>query len=135
MVELAQQERGEGTVSVEELEKELAKLRAEQKRLARAVALSDGIAELVDEPKKRNERIRQVEGDLRAAQAAPVAAKATAASIACEVTATFERLRHGIVGAPEEARAALRALFPRGLYFEPEEAAGLSQALRVSKRP
>jgi len=56
-----------GAKDVTGLEKELAGLRAEQKRLARAVATAgDDIPELVAELRLRNDRIRRLEADLAA---------------------------------------------------------------------
>jgi hypothetical protein len=61
-----------GAKDVTGLEKELAGLRAEQKRLARAVATAgDDIPELVAELRLRNDRIRRLEGDLAGARRSP----------------------------------------------------------------
>jgi hypothetical protein len=54
-----------GSKDLTVLEKDLASLRAEQKRLARAVATAgDDIPELVAELRLRNDRIRRLEADL-----------------------------------------------------------------------
>lgn len=55
-----------GAQDVASLEDELRDLRAEQKRLAKAVALSDDIAELVSELKKRAQRVKHLEARLEA---------------------------------------------------------------------
>jgi hypothetical protein len=50
------------------LEAELASVRAEQKRLAKAVALADDVPELVTELQQRSARIQNLEGQLIAAK-------------------------------------------------------------------
>lgn len=120
VVELAQQERGDDAVPVERLEKELEQVRKEQRKYAAAVAKAPDVTTLLDELRRGQERITSLERAIAAAKAAPVAAQMTLDTIAREIAATFDRLRHGLVGALEEARAALRTLFPGGLYFEPE---------------
>lgn len=119
VVQLMQEERGERAVPVEQLERDLAKLEAQQRRYAALVAEAPDVDALLEQLRSRQERITNLKAAIAAARTAPRAAQLGAAAIAREVSATFERLRHGIVGAPEEARAALRALFPGGLYFKP----------------
>jgi DNA invertase Pin-like site-specific DNA recombinase len=121
VVELARAERdqpGEAD-TVATMESELEGLRAEQKRCARLLARLDDAGELEAEYNARTAKIRSLEADLAAARAAPVAAALALDALAGEVAEVFATLRAGLVAAPEEARAALRALFPRGLRFEP----------------
>jgi len=122
VVELAREEASApaGEVSVESLEAELATLRGEQKRVARLLAKLDDAPELEQEYQTRTGQIRQLETDIAAAKAAPRAVELAVEAIASHVGLTFERLRKGLVGAPEAAREALRALFPRGLRFAPD---------------
>ncbi len=120
VVELAQQDCRRDAVPVERLEEELSKLRKEQKRYAAAVAEASDVPDLLAELRKRQERIRSLEATIATARAAPGAARIALDTLAGEIAGAFERLRQGLVGSPDEARQALRALFPRGLYFEPE---------------
>jgi hypothetical protein len=107
-------------VTVGQLEAELATLRTEQRRCAKLMAKLDDAPELAAEYKTRTEQIRHLERDIASAKAAPQAVELAAQAIAVEVAAAFERLREGLSGAPEAARDAVRALFPRGLRAEPD---------------
>jgi len=117
VVELAQAERSKAAVPADDLDAELRRLRAEQKRCARLLATLDDAGELAAEYSARTKRIRAIESDIAAAKAAPAAAELAVQSLADEVTETFRRLRRGLIGAPSEARKALCALFSR-LNFE-----------------
>lgn len=108
-----------GAGKVEQLEAELATLRAEQKRCAKLLARLDDAPEVEAEYKARQDQVRRLEADLVAAKAAPRAAELAAHVMASHVAGVIERLREGLSAAPEAARAALRALFPRGLHFAP----------------
>jgi hypothetical protein len=46
-------------------------VRAEQKRLAKAVAMTDGVAELATELRRRSHRIQHLEGQIVAARRTP----------------------------------------------------------------
>jgi hypothetical protein len=118
VVELAQADRGNDAVPVAQLEEELATLRTEQKRLIKLLARIDD-AEIEAELSRRTTKIRSLEGAIAAAKAAPVAAQLALGTLAGEIAATFERLREGLVGAPDDMRLALRSLFAR-LSFEPD---------------
>jgi chromosome segregation ATPase len=63
--------RSRAAVEVRALEAELASVRAEQKRLAQAVALSDEVPELVVELTQRSARIQNLEAQLIAARRTP----------------------------------------------------------------
>jgi hypothetical protein len=117
VVELARTDSNDGPVSVEQLEGDLATLRAEQKRCARLLAKLEDAGELEAEYSARTTKIRALEASIAAAKAAPATARLTLDTLGGEIAATFDRLRHGLVGAPEDARAALRSLFSR-LSFE-----------------
>jgi site-specific DNA recombinase len=113
VVELAQQE-GDA-VPAANVEEELARLRAEQKRLVRLLATLDDTGELEAEHSARTAKIRALEQTLAAAKAVPVAIE----TVKGEIAAALERLREGLVGAPDELGQTLRSLFQR-LTFEPE---------------
>jgi len=76
--------------------------------------------ELKAEHAKRTNEIRSLEAAIAAAQAAPVTIEATAEAIARRIDAAFDRLRGGIIGAPDQARQAFRSIFPDELVFEPD---------------
>jgi hypothetical protein len=102
---------------VERQTRELERLRKEQKRYAAAVAKAPDVPELLSEMSRRQERIRSPEEAIATAAVAPRAAREELGNLINEISATFGRLRKGLIGAPDEARQALRALFPGGLYF------------------
>ncbi len=114
VAELAQQEQGQEAVPVAKLQQELDRLRQEQKRLVKHMAaLDDTGGELAAQHAARSARIRDLENALAAAKSVPT----TVELIKGQVSATIDRLRQGLVGAPDDLRAALRALFNR-LIFE-----------------
>jgi site-specific DNA recombinase len=124
VVELSREEseRTGERVPVEQLEAALGEERKGYRNLLRVLATLDSSDSVLDaEVRQRSERIRGLEADLSAARAVPIAMQATTDTIAREIAAVFDRLRHGVVGAPEEARRAMRALFRRGLLFSPDE--------------
>ena len=111
-----------GSKDTEALEKELADMRAEQKRLARAVATAgDDIPELVAELRLRNDRIRRLEADLASARRTPAAAGDLLARAEEAAHKKLADLRKSLEGDLPTLRAALRALFPEGLGFRPAE--------------
>lgn len=103
------------------VENELAQVRAEQKRLAQAVAISDDIPELVGELRKRNERIRNLEAELRAAQRLPEQVRDLMKRAEASAREKVRDLRTALRDR-ETAREVFLALFPDGLTFEAVEA-------------
>ena len=105
-------------LDVAALEAELVEARAEQRKLAKAVALADDIPELVSELRQRSARIQQLEVQVAAGRRTPD----ELADIINEVEATC-RERLGDLKKALSDRADLRevflALFPDGLTFTP----------------
>jgi hypothetical protein len=103
-----------GAKDTDALEKELTDLRAEQKRLARAVATAgDDIPEL----RLRNDRIRRLEANLAPARRTPAAVGDLLARAEEAAHKKLADLRKSLEGDLPTLRAALRALFPEGLAF------------------
>jgi hypothetical protein len=100
------------------LEAELASVRAEQKRLAKAVALSDDVPELVAELQQRSARIQNLEAQLIAARRSPAELAALTERVESNVRANMARLRQALVD-QGDLREVFRAMFPDGLTFEP----------------
>ncbi len=98
------------------LETELATVKLEQKRLAKAVAMADDISDLVSELKKRSTRIAQLQDHI-------IAAKRTPDDLAALVTKISARSRlHDLKKAladQQDLREVFLALFPDGLTFTP----------------
>jgi hypothetical protein len=108
--------------STEGPEKELADVRAEQKRLARAVATAgDDIPELAAELRLRHDRIRRLEADLASAWRTPAAVGDLLARAEEAAHQKLADLRKSLDGDLPTLRAALRALFPEGLAFRRAE--------------
>lgn len=100
------------------LEAELTGLKAEQRRLARAVALAEDVDELAAELRDRNARIKALEARLVVAQRAPAERAALIDAMEAGARAALEDIREALAnGAPAAVRAAYRALFPDGLRF------------------
>ena len=103
---------------VKALERELANVRTEQKRLAKAVALADDVAELATELRKRNQLIANLESQVMAAKRTPD----EVASLVSQIEATArERLRdlRTALADRRDLRDVFLALFPEGLTFSP----------------
>lgn len=107
---------------LEMLEAELKAVTTEQKRLAKAVAMSDEIPELMTELKQRLARSRHLEAQIAAARRTPE----ELARMVEEVQATI-RVRLAEIQAALSDRSDLRevlmALFPKGLQFSPARTA------------
>jgi hypothetical protein len=103
------------------LEAELVTVRAEQKRLAKAVALADDVPELVTELQQRSARIQNLEGQLIAAKRTPAELAALVDRVEANVRANVATLRHslGNQGAQGDLREVFLAMFPHGLTFKP----------------
>jgi hypothetical protein len=109
-----------GAKDVTGLEKELAGLRAEQKRLARAVATAgDDIPELVAELRLRNDRIRRLEADLVAARRSPAMVADVLARAETAARAKLADLRTALDADLPAMREVFQSLFPEGLTFLP----------------
>ena len=100
------------------LEADLASVRAEQKRLAKAVALSDDVPELVAELQQRSARIQNLEAQLIAARRSPSELAALTERIEINVRANIARLRQALAD-QGDLREVFQAMFPDGLTFEP----------------
>lgn len=100
------------------LEAELTAVRAEQKRLAKAVALADDVPELVAELQQRSARIQNLEAQLIAARRTPGELAALIDRVEANVRANVARLRQALVD-QADLREIFQAMFPDGLTFEP----------------
>ena len=110
------------------LEAELASVRTEQKRLAKAVALSDEVPELVVELQQRSARIQNLETQLIAARRTP----AELAALVGRVEANVTKLRQALVD-QADLREVFQAMFPDGLTFEPTRTSdGSRQIWKIS---
>jgi site-specific DNA recombinase len=104
------------------LETELAEVRAEQKRLARAVATAgDDIPELAAELRLRHERIRRLEADIASARRTPATVADLLARAEESAHQKLADLRKALEGDLPTLRGAFRGLFPEGLAFRPAE--------------
>src|SRR4051812_12509528 len=95
------------------LEAELASVRAEQKRLAKAVALSDEVPELVVELQQRSARIQNLEAQLIAARRTPGEMAALIDRVEANVRTNVARLRQTLVD-QADLREVFQAMFPEG---------------------
>jgi site-specific DNA recombinase len=100
------------------LEAELASVRAEQKRLAKAVALADDVPELVTELQQRSARIQNLEAQLIAAKRTPAEFAALVDRVEANVRANVAALRRSLAD-QSDLRDVFLAMFPHGLTFEP----------------
>lgn len=100
------------------LEAELAAVRAEQRRLAKAVALSDDVPELVVELHQRSARIQNLEAQLIAAKRTPAELATLVDRVEANVRANVARLRQSLAD-QADLREVFLAMFPNGLTFEP----------------
>lgn len=102
------------------LEAELAGVRAEQKRLAKAVALSDEVPELVVELQQRSARLQNLEAQVLAAKRTPAECELAELvdRVEANVRANVTSLREALAE-QTDLREVFQAMFPRGLTFEP----------------
>jgi DNA invertase Pin-like site-specific DNA recombinase len=100
------------------LEIELANVRTEQKRLAKAVALADNVPELVTELHQRSARIQNLEAQLIAAKRTPAELAALVDKVEANVRANVASLRTALAD-QADLREVFQAMFPDGLTFEP----------------
>ncbi len=106
------------TVDIAELKAQLAQLRLEQGKLARAVALSDEIPELVRELDQRSARIRVLGKQLEAAARAPEEVARLIADAQDLAEARLHGLRESLARR-SDLRDVFLAMFPDGLKFSP----------------
>jgi DNA repair exonuclease SbcCD ATPase subunit len=99
------------------LEAELARVQLEQKRLARAVALSDDVPELVVELQQRSSRIRNLEAQLIAARRTPADLAALVDRVEENVRSNIRSLRRALTDQADLGEV-FQAMFPHGLTFE-----------------
>ncbi len=120
---------------VKALERELANVRTEQKRLAKAVALADDVAELASELRKRNQRIVNLESQVMAAKRTPD----EVASLVKQIEASARHRLHDLRSAladRRDLREVFLALFPEGLTFTPARTPdGSRQVWRIAGAP
>ena len=100
------------------LEAELATARAEQKKLAQAVALAADVPEIVSELKKRSARIAHLDAQVLAAKRTPDDLAAMITKIESGARARLEDLRKALAE-QRDLREVFLALFPAGLVFTP----------------
>lgn len=100
------------------LEAELATLRTEQKRLAKAVALSDDVPELVVELQQRSARIQNLQAQLIAARRTPAELASLVDRVEANVRANVARLRESLAD-QADLRQVFQSMFPSGLTFAP----------------
>jgi hypothetical protein len=103
---------------VSALEIELANLRVEQKRLAKAVALADDVPELVAELRQRAARIQHIEAQILSARRAPSDLDALVAQVEAASRTKLADLRTALLN-QSDRREAFLALFPVASRFSP----------------
>lgn len=101
------------------LEAELAAVRSEQRRLARAVALADNVPELVAELNRRTIRIQHLEAQITAAKRTPKELTTTIKEVEAACRTRLRDLRSALADRGD-LRQVFLALFPDGLVFTPE---------------
>src|SRR5689334_7092258 len=106
------------SADISALETELANLRVEQKRLAKAVALADNVPELVAELRQRAARIQHIEGQIQSVRRAPSDLDAFVADVEGAMGTKLADLRTALLN-QSDRRGAFLALFPNGLTFAP----------------
>jgi site-specific DNA recombinase len=100
------------------LEAELGDMKAEQKRLAKAVAISNDIPELMTELKQRLNRINHLETQIAAAKRTPAERAKLIVQLEKTVKARLTDVRAALSDR-RDLREILMALFPSGLQFTP----------------
>ncbi len=103
------------------LESELATTRSEQRRLAKAVALSDEIPELVAELEQRSARMRNLEAQLISARRSPAEVASLLERVERAVREDIQTLKSALAE-QDDLGAVFRAMFPLGLTFAPARA-------------
>jgi hypothetical protein len=103
---------------VSTLETELRNVRAEQKRLAKAVALADDVPELVTELRQRATRIQHLEAQILSAKRTPEELTALVKQVERSARAKLADLQAALMNETDR-REAFLGLFPEGLTFSP----------------
>jgi DNA invertase Pin-like site-specific DNA recombinase len=110
------------------LEAELSAVTTEQKRLARAVAMSDEIPELMTELKQRMSRMKNLEAQIAAARRTPAELAALSNEVETSVKERLADVRAALADR-RDLRDLLLGLFPRGLMFSPARTPDNSRAV------
>ena len=114
------------------LEAELSTARAEQKRLAKAIAMTDDVPELVSELKKRSVRIAHLEAQIIAARRTPDELASLVTRIETSARSRLHDLRTALADR-RDLREVFLSLFPEGLTFTPARSPdGARQVWRIS---
>ncbi len=107
------------TGGIAEMEEELATMRSEQKRLAKAVSMTDDVPELLTELQRRNARIRVLDAQIAATKRSPAETAALIAKAEDATRAKVDDLRAALRD-PEERRRVFHAMFPTGIRLHPD---------------
>jgi DNA invertase Pin-like site-specific DNA recombinase len=110
------------------LEAELSAVTTEQKRLARAVAMSDEIPELMTELKQRLNRMRNLEAQIAATRRTPAELVTLIDQVEASVKERLADVRASLADR-RDLRELLLGLFPRGLLFSPARTPDNSRAV------
>ena len=110
------------------LEAELATARTEQKRLAKAVAMTDDVPELIGELKKRTALIQNLDARIIAAKRTPEDLALLITKIEAGARARLADLRTALAE-QRDLREVFLALFPHGLTFTPARTPDGSRAV------
>lgn len=102
----------------EELEAELREVKAEQKRLTKAVALTDEVAELVTELRNRATRARHLEARIAGIRRAPGEQRAVVDKAEAAARSNLGDIRRALLSRTERRQVFLR-LFPEGIRLHP----------------
>lgn len=103
---------------VSELERELRDVKAEQRRLTKAVALADDVPELVTELKARATRARALEVQIATIRRAPAELRALVDQAEATVKERLGNVRAALLDGAD-LRAVFLRLFPNGITFHP----------------
>src|SRR6185436_17784060 len=104
------------------------------KRLARAVAMSDEIPELMTELKQRLNRMRNLEAQFAAARRTPAELAALIDQVEASVKERLADVR-GALADRRDLRELRLGLFPRGLTFSPARTPDNSRAVWKLRGP
>ena len=117
------------------LEGELAVARGEQRNLARAIASAgQEFPELLAEMRQRNDRIKRLEDQIRAARRTPAMEKAQIEQVVTAVRGHLEDLASALARDPAGAREVFNALSEE-ITFEPAPGNRKAFLIRVTARP
>ncbi|MCE9573511.1 MAG: recombinase family protein [Deltaproteobacteria bacterium] len=111
----------ERAADVAELEGQLRAVKAEQKKLTKAVAIADDVPELVSELRDRATRARSLESRIAAARRAPEEQGEIVAKAETLVRRRLCEVRDQLRGR-EDLRTVFLRLFPEGIRFYPSRA-------------